>query len=133
MIQNLDLLLRNDRYVNRLETDLRFGDLAALFTDPPLEMERPGLGIWLAFPVNVDDAGYMIVSVPRDDKDRLGTTVFYQDGEGMNDASIAGVLLQLLGRQTARFMTPDGEMVTPAFASIDPEIEDENGAQKKMH
>jgi len=133
MIQNLDLLLRNDRYVNRLETDLLFEDLSALFADAALEMERPGLGVWLAFPVNVDDAGYMIVSVPKDDKDTMGSTVFFQDGDGMTHANIAGVLLQLLGRETARFMTPDGEIIAPSFASVEPEIEDAQSSQKRAH
>jgi len=120
---SLDELLLKDRFDARLETDLYLPDLGEKLGAEPVEMERDGLGIWNIIPVNLDDSGYLILGVPKEDQDDFGTSVFYQTAKGLTGELIAAVLLRLLERPTARFMTPEGDMVTPATLTAEPEVE----------
>jgi len=125
-MQCLDDLIRNDAFDDRLETDLYLPDFATRLGEDPIEMERVGLGIWNVIPVQIDNVGYMLLGVPKDGMDEFGTSVFYQTENGLTGELIAAVLLRLLERNAARFMTPDGVHIKPAVLTAEPEVEGQN-------
>ncbi len=126
MTQNLDALLRSEGFDLRLESDLPLYDLKEVLGRESIEMERVGLGSWSVIPVNIDDAGHIVLGVPRADAESMGVSVFFQSSSTLTSELIAGILLQLLNRQEARFMTPDGALVSPLFPATEPEVQGES-------
>ena len=132
-MQSLDLLIKTENFDNRLETDLFLPDLTDRLGVASIEMERVGLGVWNVVPVNLDDRGHILLGVPKDGQDSLGTSVFYQTAKGLTGPVVAGILARLLDRTNARFMHPDGDMITPVEPEAEPVVENKDGAGLTMN
>ena len=111
------------------ETDLHFPTLAVNLGENPIAMERVGLGVWNVIPVNVDEQGYMLLSIPEGEEDELGTSVFFQTNKGLTADLVAAILLKIARKSAGRFMTPEGMMVTPVVLHAEPQIEGQTTAQ----
>ena len=128
-MDNLENLLRADNFDARLETDLHFPTLSNNLGEDPIQMERVGLGVWNVVPVNVDEQGYMLLTIPDGEEEDFGTSVFFQTNKGLTADLVAAILLKIAQKTAGRFMTPDGVKITPVVLNTEPQIEGKTSAQ----
>ena len=121
MMIDLDRLLHDQGFDERLETSVEMPAMARAFISDPIEAERDGLGRWSMFAVNVEDAAHLIVAAPAD-IESAGCSIWTRHADQLEVGAVA-TLIRDLTSADALFMLPDGTEVVPSDGAISPRID----------
>lgn len=118
-LPDLDLIIEKHRLEGRVEASapIRFFVRVLAAAESLRKYERSGLGVWLAFPVEVKPLGEFIIAAPEHDAE-AGSTVWFERNETLTDSVLAAALCVICGDRKILFATPEGNFVNPDFQTI---------------
>lgn len=90
--------------------------IKALGADPE-KYERDGLGVWLAFPVDVKPLGKFIVAAPEHDKD-AGASIWFQENDNLRASILAAAICIICEDRHILFATTEGQFINPDFQAV---------------
>lgn len=114
---DLDSIVKNHALLARIEASPPFRYFTKSLGADPKRYERDGLGIWLAFPVEVKPLGEFIIAAPEHDMD-AGSSIWFEQNELLTEGLLAAAICVICKDRQMLFMTTDGDFINPNFDGI---------------
>ena len=117
-IHDLDKALSLHGCDSELATSAQLADLSGDLNAKVGRYFRDGLGYWLAFSIEIEGFGEMILAAPEHLKG-AGASIWYKRDEKRDPVSIASVICALSNDSSIQFLEPySGDVVVPDLKAL---------------